>query len=128
MQLAGGAGEASSFGDSGEVALLAQVGSGHAGECTTARTGAIQPEVVAEQQLALVHPRPRRLPSLAWAAAGRSTGMATVQGADRHHEIVDVTTSKHAEAICDLSHSASDSAVWCRAACPPSRGVSKLTL
>src|SRR5262249_49622699 len=38
VQLTSGAGEAAAFGDDGEVAHLAQVGSRHASECTTDQT------------------------------------------------------------------------------------------
>ena len=64
VQLPGGAGEAAAFGDGGEVAHLAQIGRCHRSECTTGTAPRRQAEVVAEQQLALVHRSDGRLPSL----------------------------------------------------------------
>jgi putative intracellular protease/amidase len=102
VQLPRGAGEAAAFGDGGEVAHLAQVGSGHEASVRPVDPGVAQAEVVAEQQLALVRPTVARLRSPLAITNGvapaprewKETEMATVQGADQHHEVVDVTTSK----------------------------------
>jgi hypothetical protein len=64
VQFLGGASEAATLGDGGEVPHLAQVGRDHTAECTTVSRARRQAEVVAEQQRALVRPAAWHLPSL----------------------------------------------------------------
>jgi hypothetical protein len=57
------AGEAALFGDGGEVAHLAHFRRDHSGESMPGDTARRQAELVGEQQLALVRPADRRVPS-----------------------------------------------------------------